>query len=121
MEALSLSEIFTLIAAGTSAAIAAIAIGLSLVYFLLANRLFRRTEETVSEIENSVNQMYAALSKLSMRSESTAAEIEGRVLQLQGVVEQISQDAKLSTKGDSLAKLSGSGSGDSILEGVSRT
>ncbi len=95
MEALSLSELFTLIAAGTSAAIAAIAIGLSLVYFLLANRLFLRTEETVSEIENSVNQMYGALTKLSKRSESSAAEIEGRVLQLQEVAEQIGQDAEL--------------------------
>ncbi len=95
MEALSLSELFTLIAAGTSAAIAAIAIGLSLVYFLLANRLFLRTEETVSEIENSVNQMYGALTKLSKRSESSAAEIEGRVLQLQQVAEQIGQDAEL--------------------------
>ena len=94
MEALSLSELFTLIAAGTSTAIAAMAIGLSLVYFLLANRLFRRTEETVSEIENSVNQMYGALTKLSKRSESSAAEIEGRVLQLQEVAEQIGQDAE---------------------------
>ena len=100
-------NVITLIAAGSSAAIAAIAIGLSLVYFLLAKRLFRRIEGAVDEHENSVNQMYAALTKLSMRSESTAAEIEGRVLQLQGVVEQIGRDAKLSTKGDSLAKLSG--------------
>ena len=95
MEALSLSELFTLIAAGTSVAIAAVAIGLSLVYFLLANRLFRRTEETVSEIENSVNQMYGALTKLSKRSDSSGAEIEGRVLQLQEVAEQIGQDAEL--------------------------
>ena len=95
MEALSLAEIFTLIAAGASAAIAAVAIGLSVVYFLLANRLFRKTEETVGEIENSVNQMYGALTKLSKRSESSAAEIEGRVLQLQEVAAQIGQDAQL--------------------------
>ena len=107
MEALSLAELFTLIAASSSVAIALVAIVLSLVYFLLAKRLFRRIEEAVDGHENSVNQMYAALTKLSMRSESTAAEIEGRVLQLQAVVEQIGQDAKLSTKGDSLAKISG--------------
>ena len=77
MEGLTLSEIFTLIAAGASVAIAAVAIGLSVVYFPLANRLFRKTEETVGEIENSVNQMYGALTKLSKRSESSAAEIEG--------------------------------------------
>ena len=82
MEALSLSEIFTLVAAGASIAVAAVAIGLSLIYFLLANRLFRRTEVTVNEIENSVNQMYGALTKLSKRSESSASEIEGRVLEL---------------------------------------
>ena len=95
MEALSLAELFTLIAAGASVAIAAVAIGLSVVYFLLANRLFRKTEETVGEIENSVNQMYGALTKLSKRSESSAAEIEGRVLQLQEVAAQIGQDAQL--------------------------
>ncbi len=95
MEALSLSELFTLIAAGASVAIAAIAIGLSVVYFLLANRLFRKTEETVGEIENSVNQMYGALTKLSKKSESSAAEIEGRVLQLQEVAAQIGRDAQL--------------------------
>lgn len=95
MEGLTLSEIFTLIAAGASVAIAAVAIGLSVVYFLLANRLFRKTEETVGEIENSVNQMYGALTKLSKRSESSAAEIEGRVLQLQEVAAQIGQDAQL--------------------------
>ncbi len=95
MEALSLAELFTLIAAGASVAIAAVAIGLSVVYFLLANRLFRKTEETVGEIENSVNQMYGALTKLSKRSESSAAEIEGRVLQLQEVAARIGQDAQL--------------------------
>ena len=95
MEGLTLSEIFTLIAAGASVAIAAVAIGLSVVYFLLANRLFRKTEETVGEIENSVTQMYGALTKLSKRSESSAAEIEGRVLQLQEVAAQIGQDAQL--------------------------
>lgn len=95
MEGLTLAEIFTLIAAGASVAIAAVAIGLSVVYFLLANRLFRKTEETVGEIENSVNQMYGALTKLSKRSESSAAEIEGRVLQLQEVAAQIGQDAQL--------------------------
>ena len=95
MEALSLAELFTLIAAGASVAIAAVAIGLSVVYFLLANRLFRKTEETVGEIENSVNQMYGALTKLSKRSESSAAEIEGRVLQLQEVAKQIGHDAQL--------------------------
>ena len=95
MEGLTLSEIFTLIAAGASVAIAAVAIGLSVVYFLLANRLFRKTEETVGEIENSVNQMYGALTKLSKRSESSAAEIEGRVLQLQEVAVRIGQDAQL--------------------------
>ena len=88
-------NVITLIAAGSSAAIAAIAIGLSLVYFLLAKRLFRRIEGAVDEHENSVNQMYAALTKLSKKSESSAAEIEVRVLQLQGIVEQIGQDAKL--------------------------
>ena len=61
----------------------------------MANRLFRRTEETVEEIENSVNQMYGALTKLSKRSEFSAAEIEGRVLQLQEVAAQIGQDAQL--------------------------
>ncbi len=95
MESLSLAELFTLIAAGASVAIAAVAIGLSVVYFLLANRLFRKTEETVGEIENSVNQMYGALTKLSKRSESSAAEIEGRVLQLQEVAARIGQDAQL--------------------------
>lgn len=95
MEGLSLSEIFTLIAAGASVAIAAVAIGLSVVYFFLANRLFRKTEETVDEIEKSVNQMYGALTKLSKRSEFAAAEIEGRVLQLQEVAEQIGRDAQL--------------------------
>ena len=95
MEGLSLVELLTLIAAGASIAIAAVAIGLSVVYFLLANRLFRKTEETVGEIENSVNQMYGALTKLSKRSESSAAEIEGRVLQLQEVAAQIGQDAQL--------------------------
>ena len=95
MDGLSLAELLTLIAAGASAAIAAVAIGLSVVYFLLANRLFRKTEETVGEIENSVNQMYGALTKLSKRSESSAAEIEGRVLQLQEVAAQIGQDAQL--------------------------
>ncbi len=95
MEGLSLAELLTLIAAGASVAIAAVAIGLSVVYFLLANRLFRKTEETVGEIENSVNQMYGALTKLSKRSESSAAEIEGRVLQLQEVAAQIGQDAQL--------------------------
>ncbi len=95
MEALSLAELFTLIAAGASVAIAAVAIGLSVVYFLLANRLFRKTKETVGEIENSVNQMYGALTKLSKRSESSAAEIEGRVLQLQEVAKQIGHDAQL--------------------------
>jgi len=94
METLSLSEIFTLIAAGASVAIAAVAIALSVVYFFMANRLFRKTEETVDEIEKSVNQMYGALTKLSKRSESSAAEIEGRVLQLQEVAEQIGQDAR---------------------------
>ncbi len=49
----------------------------------------------MSEIENSVNQMYGALTKLSKRSESSAAEIEGRVLQLQQVAEQIGEDAEL--------------------------
>ena len=95
MEALSLSELFTLIAAGASVAIAAVAIGLSVVYFLLANRLFRKTKETVGEIENSFNQMYGALTKLSKRSESYASEIEGRVLQLQEVAKQIGHDAQL--------------------------
>ena len=95
MEGLSLSEVFTLIAAGASVIIATVAIGLSVVYFLLANRLFRKTEVTVGEIENSVNQMYGALTKLSKRSESAAAEIEGRVLQLQEVAAQIGQDAQL--------------------------
>ncbi len=95
MGGLSLSEIFTLIAAGASVAIAAVAIGLSVVYFFLANRLFRKTEETVDEIEKSVNQMYGALTKLSKRSEFAAAEIEGRVLQLQEVAEQIGRDAQL--------------------------
>ncbi len=95
MEGLTLAEIFTLIAAGASVAIAAVAIGLSVVYFLLANRLFRKTKETVGEIENSFNQMYGALTKLSKRSESSAAEIEGRVLQLQEVAAQIGQDAQL--------------------------
>ncbi len=115
MEALSLSELFTLIAAGTSVAVAAIAIGLSLVYFLLANRLFRRTEVTVSEIETSVNQMYGELTKLSKRAESSATEIEGRVLQLQEVAEQIGQDAELINQAGTakedpiLAKLSGHG------------
>ena len=65
MEGLSLSEIFTLIAAGASVAIAAVAIGLSVVYFFLANRLFRKTEETVDEIEKSVNQMYGAFRAFS--------------------------------------------------------
>ena len=91
-----LSEIFTLIAASFSAAIAVVAIVLSLVYFLLAKRLFRRIEEAVDGHENSVNQMYAALTKLSKKSESSAAEIEGRVLQLQGVVEEISHAAEQS-------------------------
>ncbi len=95
MESLSLAELFTLIAAGASVAIAAVAIGLSVVYFLLANRLFRRTEETVEEIENSVNQMYGALTKLSKRNEFSAAEIEGRVQQLQEVAKQIGHDAQL--------------------------
>ena len=103
MEGLTLSEIFTLIAAGASVAIAAVAIGLSVVYFLLANRLFRKTEETVGEIENSVNQMYGALTKLSKRSESSAAEIEGRVLQLQEVAAQIGQDAQLLNNASSQA------------------
>ena len=93
-----LSELFTLIAAGSSVAIAAIAIGLSLFYFLLAKRLFRRTEAAVDEHENSVNQMYAALTVLSKKSEFSAGEIEGRVLQLQGVVEQIAHDAKLGSQ-----------------------
>ena len=95
MEALSLSELFTLIAAGASVAIATVVIGLSVVYFLLANRLFRKTEKTVGEIENSVNQMYGALTELSKRNESSAAEIEGRVLQFQKMAKQIGHDAQL--------------------------
>ena len=98
MEALSLSELFTLIAAGASVAIAAVAIGLSLVYFILANRLFRKTEETVDEIEKSVNQMYGALTKLSKRSEFAATEIEDRVTQLKEIAEQIGEDAQLLNK-----------------------
>ena len=98
MEALSTSDLFILIAAGASVAIAAVAVGLSVVYYHLAGRLFRKTEEAVDEIENSVNQMYGALTKLSKRSESCAAEIEERVLQLQEVAEQICQDAKLFNK-----------------------
>ena len=94
MDALSLSEIFTLVAAGASVAIAAVAIGLSVVYFLLANRMFRKTEKTVEEIEKSVNQMYGALTKLSKRSESSASEMEGRVLELQEVAKQIGKDAE---------------------------
>ncbi len=94
MEALSTSDLFILIAAGASVAIAAVAVGLSVVYYHLASRLFRKTEEAVDEIENSVNQMYGALTKLSKRSEFCAAEIEGRVLQLQQVAEQIGQDAE---------------------------
>ena len=98
MEALSLSELFTLVAAGASVAIAAVAIGLSLVYFLLANRLFRKTENTVGEIENSVNQMYGALTKLSKRSEVAATEIEGRVIQLKEIADQIGRDAQILDK-----------------------
>ena len=95
MEALSLSELFTLIAAGASVAIAAVAIGLSVVYFLLANRLFRKTEDRVEEIEKSVNEMYGTVTKLYNRSESSAAEFEGQVLQLQVVAEHFGKDAEL--------------------------
>ena len=49
----------------------------------------------MDEIENSVNQMYGALTKLSKRSESSASEIEGRVLELQEVAKQIGRDAEL--------------------------
>ena len=94
MESLSLSESFTLIAAGASVAIAAIAIGLSLVYLLLAKRLFRRIEGALDEHENSVNQMYGALTKLSKRSESSASEMKGRVLELQEMAKQIGKDAE---------------------------
>ena len=95
MDALSLLETFNLIAAGASVAIAALAIGLSVVYFLLANRMFRKTEDTVDEIEKSVNEMYGAVTKLYNRSESSAAGFEGRVLQLQEVAENIGKDAEL--------------------------
>ena len=95
MDALSLAEIFNLIAAGASVAIAAVAIGLSVVYFLLANRMFRKTEQTVEEIEKNVNEMYGAVTKLYNRSDSSAAEFEGRVLQLQEVAEHIGKDAEL--------------------------
>ena len=95
MEALSLPELFTLIAAGASVAIAAVVIGLSVVYFLLANRLFRKTEETVEEIENSVNEMYGSVTKLYNRSESSAAEFQVNVLQLQEVAEHFGKDAEL--------------------------
>ena len=95
MDALSLMEKFNLIAAGASVAIAAVAIGLSVVYFLLANRMFRKTEETVDEIENSVNEMYGAVTKLYNRSESSATEFEVHVLQLQEVAEHFGKDAEL--------------------------
>jgi len=95
MDALSLMEKFNLIAAGASVAIAAVAIGLSVVYFLLANRMFRKTEETVEEIENSVNEMYGAVTKLYNRSESSATEFEVHVLQLQEVAEHFGKDAEL--------------------------
>ena len=98
MEALSMSELFTLVAAGASVAIAAVAIGLSLVYFLLANRLFRKTEDTIGEIENSVNQMYGALTKLSKRSEVAASDIEDRVNELRKVAAEMSEDAKIINK-----------------------
>ena len=73
MGGLSMSESVTLFAAGASIAIAAVAIGLSVVYYLLASRLFQKTEEAVGEIEKSVYQMYGALTKLSKRSESSAS------------------------------------------------
>ena len=95
MDALSLMEKFNLLAAGASVAIAAVAIGLSLVYFRRFNRMFHKTEERVEEMENSVNEMYGAVTKLFNRSESSAAEFEGQVLQLQEAAEHFGRDAEL--------------------------
>ena len=102
MEALFQSELLTLIAAGASIAVASVAIGLSVFFYFLANRMFRKTEGSVDQIENSVNQMYGALTKLSKRSDSAASAIEARVLQLQEVAEKIARDAQLLDTGASL-------------------
>ncbi len=95
MDALSLMEKFNLLAAGASVAVAAVAIGLSVVYFLRFNRMFRSTEDRVEEMEKSVNEMYGAVTKLYNRSESSAAEFEGHVLQLQEAAEHFGKDAEL--------------------------
>ena len=95
MEALSLMEKFNLLAAGASVAIAAVAIGLALAYFRRFNRMFHKTEERVEEMENSVNEMYGAVTKLFNRSESSAAEFQVHVLQLQEVAEHFGKDAEL--------------------------
>ncbi len=95
MDALSLMEKFNLLAAGASVAVAAVAIGLSVVYFRRFNRMFRRTEDRVEEMEKSVNEMYAAVTNLYNRSESSAAEFEGQVIQLQEVAEHFGKDAEL--------------------------
>ncbi len=95
MDALSLMETFNLLAAGASVAVAAVAIGLSVVYFRRFNRMFRKTEDRVEEIEKSVNEMYSAVTKLYNRSESSAAEFEGQVIQLQEVAEHFGKDAEL--------------------------
>ena len=95
MDALSLMETFNLLAAGASVTIAAVAIGFSVVYFRRFNRMFRKTEDRVEEIEKSVNEMYDAVTKLYNRNESSAAEFEGHVLQLQEAAEHFGKDAEL--------------------------
>ncbi len=95
MEALSLMEKFNLLAAGASVAVAAVAIGLSVVYFRRFKRMFRSTEDRVEEMEKSVNEMYGAVTKLYNRSESSATEFEVHVLQLQEVAEHFGKDAEL--------------------------
>ncbi len=95
MDALSLMETFNLLAAGASVTIAAVAIGFSVVYFRRFNRMFRKTEDRVEEIEKSVNEMYGAVTKLYNRSESTAVEFEGHVIQLQEAAEHFGKDAEL--------------------------
>ena len=104
MQEVSLSEFFTMIAPGVSISIAFVAVSLSMAFFLLANRLFRKTEASVSEIEKSVNQMYSAITKLSRRSESPAAEFDGGVLQFQEIAEHYSQDAETLNSGVSQAE-----------------